>query len=358
MTKVDSSLLEIESVPAGFALQHSPYSVTYTVQALVDRFQSNNLILPDFQRRFVWSRKAQHKFLRDTLVSGIPIISILFITDEDGVDKRPHILDGLQRLSTLSFFVGGYVNLGPGTTYNKSMFKDLPKELQDKILQTEVQITKMSAKRDFWGYLFRSYNSGNTPLSAVELRRSVYEKLSLLFELDQLADHNNEWIALYGKNNRNKGLQILLRTLAMHYTYQAYQKPLEQFLDRFCNALMKTPGEIYGQPEALVIKRLNLIIKALYQHPKLGKSSFRLDVGKPVNLGVLDFMIHSAFMLLDHDKKLENHIDKLGTKLHNIKTQALEDQYTMQVACCADTSGRENTLIRLSLVEELTKREF
>ena len=82
------------------------------IKSLLDKVESNEIVLPEFQREFVW-KKGQAKELMKSLYDGYPIGSLLiWVTQDppeiknDAVDREQYglfkvLLDGQQRLTTL-----------------------------------------------------------------------------------------------------------------------------------------------------------------------------------------------------------------------------------------------------------------
>jgi hypothetical protein len=86
------------------------------IGSLIDKVESNEIVLPEFQREFVW-KKSQAKELMKSLYSGYPIGSLLIWVTEnppeiknDAVDREQYglfkvLLDGQQRLTVLYMLV-------------------------------------------------------------------------------------------------------------------------------------------------------------------------------------------------------------------------------------------------------------
>ncbi|WP_302080595.1 DUF262 domain-containing protein [Salinibaculum rarum] len=86
------------------------------IGSLLDKVESNEIVLPEFQREFVW-KKSQAKELIKSLYSGYPIGSLLIWVTEsppeiknDAVDREQYglfkvLLDGQQRLTVLYMLV-------------------------------------------------------------------------------------------------------------------------------------------------------------------------------------------------------------------------------------------------------------
>jgi hypothetical protein len=80
------------------------YGADYTVDSLVKRMKDGAFIIPDFQRRFVWSHNHASKFI-ESLLMGLPVPGI-FLYKEAGTNRHL-VIDGQQRLRTLQSFYGG-----------------------------------------------------------------------------------------------------------------------------------------------------------------------------------------------------------------------------------------------------------
>lgn len=111
------------------------------ITELIDSIKKQDLVLPEFQREFIWS-KEQAKQLMVSLVKGYPVGSLLFWkTDHPpelkNIDELPDkfgmiqvILDGQQRLTTLYMLITG--NIPP---YYKDI--DIRTEIRDLYFNIE-----------------------------------------------------------------------------------------------------------------------------------------------------------------------------------------------------------------------------
>src|SRR5438552_2196728 len=70
----------------------------FTVELLVQKFDAGDFFVPSYQRAFVWSKDRQSKFIESVLL-GLPI-PFMFMADT--ADGRLEIVDGAQRLNTLT----------------------------------------------------------------------------------------------------------------------------------------------------------------------------------------------------------------------------------------------------------------
>ena len=73
----------------------------YTVSELQEAIESKKIIIPKYQRGFVWGKDKQ-KFLIETIKKGYPFGSILIYEDSKG---KQQLIDGLQRCTTIFEYV-------------------------------------------------------------------------------------------------------------------------------------------------------------------------------------------------------------------------------------------------------------
>jgi Protein of unknown function DUF262 len=150
--------------------------------ALHDKYKRGKLILqPDFQRRFVWDRKKSSRLIESILLS-VPL-PIIYLSEQP--DGKEYVIDGQQRLTSMFSFIDGkfpsgeefrLTGLNAYRELNKSAFKDIPEQLQDKIshytLRSVTLLKQSSADLKF--EIFERLNTGSEPLNDQELRNCVY----------------------------------------------------------------------------------------------------------------------------------------------------------------------------------------
>src|SRR5436305_3125266 len=81
------------------------------VELLVQRLNRGDILIPSFQRDYVWRQPEASKFI-ESLLLGLPV-PMLFFATETGSNKQI-VIDGQQRLKTLQFFYNGIFNPRPG----------------------------------------------------------------------------------------------------------------------------------------------------------------------------------------------------------------------------------------------------
>ena len=145
----------------------------YSLRQVVDMVGDRDLDLaPDFQRGYVW-KESQRGSLIESLLLGIPLPSFYFNEDPDG---RMQVVDGVQRLTTITKFVTGESFELRELTYLHDLegraFAQLDGVFRRRLLGSQFVAhvidpqTPYRVKFD----IFRRLNTGGTPLSAQEIR--------------------------------------------------------------------------------------------------------------------------------------------------------------------------------------------
>jgi len=150
-----------------------------TVNEVVTRIKNQRYVLdPDFQRDFVWTGPKQSKLI-ESCVMRIPL-PVFYVAEAP--DGRIIVVDGLQRLTTFSRLLSGELKL-TGLASNDSQkhtlegkyFDDLPLNLQERILDTQLTMYILDAKAPERARLdiFERVNSGE-PLTRQQMRNALY----------------------------------------------------------------------------------------------------------------------------------------------------------------------------------------
>jgi hypothetical protein len=154
---------------------------TRSVSEVVKRIDNKRYILdPDFQRDFVWPPQKQSKLI-ESCVMRIPLPVFYVAEARDG---RIIVVDGLQRLTTFTRFLGNQFKLvglssgddGKGShALQGKLFRELPLNLQERVLDTQLTMYILDAKAPERARLdiFERVNSGE-PLTRQQMRNALY----------------------------------------------------------------------------------------------------------------------------------------------------------------------------------------
>jgi hypothetical protein len=212
------------------------------ISLLMDRIRNGEIDLtPDFQRKGgIWSPKAKSQLIESLLIR-IPLPAFYM----DGSDESKWlVVDGLQRLYTLkSFVIDRTLQLSGleflGKEGNGKKFDQLPRNLQRRILETQVTVflIQENTPPEVKFNIFKRINTGGLPLSSQEIRHALNQGkarslLKVLAESAEFKTATNNGI----RDDRMGDRECILRLLAfMRTSYRDYRA---SNIDSFLNQCM------------------------------------------------------------------------------------------------------------------------
>jgi uncharacterized protein DUF262 len=156
-----------------------------TVDLLLSRIRRHKIDLqPDFQRRAgIWTMGAKSRLIESLLLRiPLPTLYAAEYTDDDG-DESWAIVDGIQRLTTITEFVeAAAIGESPlrlhdleYLPYGGFSFDELPGRLQTRLRESEliVHVIRRGTPEPVKFNIFARINTGGLPLSAQELRHAL-----------------------------------------------------------------------------------------------------------------------------------------------------------------------------------------
>ena len=126
------------------------YPSDLTVSVIQQMWSDKEIIIPRFQRSFVWTQK-QASLLIESFLLGLPVPQVFFYVD-DG--DKSLVIDGQQRLRSVLYFLEGYfgeenssgrrstfrlIGLADSSPYSKKKFTDLSEADQRKLKNTVIR---------------------------------------------------------------------------------------------------------------------------------------------------------------------------------------------------------------------------
>jgi len=181
--EIDESLDEVDEV-VPFKYSITSYGVDYPVDSLVKRITKGDIVIPKFQRGYVWSLKEASRFV-ESLLLGLPVPGI-FLSKETETQKLL-VIDGQQRLLSLRFFYDG---LWPGTRkefalkgvpskFEGATYKSLPaddrRRLDDSIVHAiVVKQDEPSDDSSSIYHIFERLNTSGVSLTPQEIRTAIH----------------------------------------------------------------------------------------------------------------------------------------------------------------------------------------
>ena len=126
------------------------------------------VIQPEYQRNYIYNDGKRDVAVIDSLLRGYPLGLIYFVDTGDHLE----VLDGQQRITSVGRFVTGKFAIQYGG--REQTFTSLPKDLQDKINQSELLVYVCRGTETEIKDWFQTINIAGVPLEAQELRNAIY----------------------------------------------------------------------------------------------------------------------------------------------------------------------------------------
>ncbi len=292
----DLDLEPIESEDDDLEIDDAPYEIRtvgadLTIEILSQKLGSKEILIPDFQRQYVWPVKKASKLIESFLL-GLPVPQVFLYQETRNRDLL--VVDGQQRLLSAHFFLRG--TLADETTqfrlrgvkqkWEGKTFEELDetdkRRLKNYILRSTIfeQINPSDNKSVY--EIFERLNTGGMALTEQEVRNCVNRGPINSF-LDRL-NNIDSWRSLLGKpepDKRMKDLELILRVLALIKNWSEYKKPMKDFISEFMEKYTNI-----SQPDQ---EHFYQIFKGASDKifDASGRDAFRLSAGR-INITILD----------------------------------------------------------------------
>ena len=254
--------------PAERRLRTETYD--FTVSTLVDYLKEGHISIPIFQRGYVWN-KTQASRLIESLIINCPI-PVIYLSQNN--DETLSVIDGNQRVNSIRLFLNDEFDLKGLSAYPELeglVYSELDPRFQRHILNRTLRCicilkdTHPQIKFD----VFERLNTGSVKLSAHELRHGLYMG-SLMKKIEELSKKTVfKKLTMTENDKRMKADELVLRFFAFSNGWRDYNKPLADFLNKFCENYRNAEEEMLLTFEARFLNTLNIINEVL------GNRSFR-----------------------------------------------------------------------------------
>jgi hypothetical protein len=227
----------------------------FTIEYYVDKYNSGEFFIPEYQREFIWDEKRQAKFI-ESVVLGLPI-PFIFSADVYGRDDKDdeseegdlEIVDGSQRLRTLARFVKndesktGFEEelklngLEVLTELNGLTFNDFSPTRKKRFLNSTIRMIMLSEKSDddVRVMMFERINTGSDELKAMEKRRGIHQGSFMEFLDDCKKDPLFKKLTYFTDKMEKRGeaVELILRFFAYSENYLGFKADTAVFLDNY-----------------------------------------------------------------------------------------------------------------------------
>lgn len=281
------------------------YPADYVLDVLVKKFEDGDIVVPNFQRGFVWKRPQASRLI-DSFLRGLPVPAIFLYAEPD--TEKLLVVDGQQRLKSIAYFFSGYfgepskgkrqvfslTGLDDNSPHEGKTYKQLQAQLPNDFLRLKNSVLRSFVMRQLSPtddssiyHVFERLNTGGTQLSPQEIRNCVHHGKfnDLLSELNE----NAAWRKVFGSptpERRQRDVEMILRFLAFVEAGDSYVKPMKHFLNMFMRH-----AQGFQQDERERLKRLFLDTTETVLET-LGSKPFHIRAG--FNAAVFD-SVYAAF---------------------------------------------------------------
>ena len=296
---------DYQSAPAEYTI--AAYPADFTLEVLHQKWSAKEIVIPDFQRSFVWKQVQASKLIESFLV-GLPVPPVYLYTERDS--QLSLVVDGQQRLKSIFYFFDGYFGeeidgkkhvfrlegLSADSRFLGKGFDDLSEPDQRRIkgaVLRSFNVQQLDPADDTSIYhIFERLNTGGTLLANQEIRNCVYHG-SLVEYLRELNTFP-AWRDILGKpsaDTRKKDIELLIRFLAMR-NRSGYQKPMKDFLSKFMRKNKDAPKELLDKTGEIFRQTCEQLTMALGEKPFHIRSGLNQSVADAIMVAFSNNLNH------------------------------------------------------------------
>ena len=256
----------------------------FNISTMYDFIKSGVLVIPGFQRNYVWDIKRASKLI-ESLIIGLPVPQIFL---HEAARNRFNVIDGQQRLMSIYYFMeqrfprddaraklrrvfAEYGRIPEDVLQSGELFTDFRLNLPEKIpgstnrlhglsydglgdyelqfsLRTirNVVIRQNPPQNDAAIYeIFNRLNSGGVNITPQEMRMSLY--FSDFYSMLLRANYEQGWRRLLNSAEPDlhlKDMELLLRMFAMLISADKYSPSMSKFLNQFSKECQSNTREV------------------------------------------------------------------------------------------------------------------
>lgn len=349
MTMTSNSEITFEEIPSeqddldkdSATYNIKTYGADMTLELLSNQIDHKEIIVPPFQRRYVWSEKKASQLIESFLL-GLPVPQIFLYRLESTQDLL--VVDGQQRLKTINYFFkekfdneSPFYLKGVKTTWEGKKYSTLNEVDRRRFKNYILRVTifeQIDPKDHSSVYeIFKRLNTGGMPLTQQEIRNCIIRgNISDFLKELNLYKKWREILSKPQPDTRMKDIELILRYFALYERWSKYKKPMKEFMNDYMS-----------DNRTLTAKRINelkdifyLTIDIIYSN--LGKSAFRRKAG--INVAIFDSVMVAVSLI--GPKKIKDFKTKYKKLLG-------EDAYLDSISNHTTDAEKVTTRIKLAL---------
>ena len=233
----NQNIIDEESVKIS-RYSFNSFRIERSIRDILSWEERGKIIIPDFQREFVWDYNQCCKFIESILL-GLPVPDMFIFRDRTTSIEKFILIDGLQRYTCIKQFVNGKfiakgterkfaINIKNSEWYkytydslsveDKAMFDDysLRMNVFDSIENNE------SLKKLYMQEIFERINTGSEKLTDQEIRNAVYSGnvISKIKELASNESYKNLVRTTNKYTSRCYDQELILRFITYYNIYK------------------------------------------------------------------------------------------------------------------------------------------
>ncbi|TSC55196.1 MAG: hypothetical protein LiPW30_662 [Parcubacteria group bacterium LiPW_30] len=341
--------IELEDIPSeqedldidNASYEIKTYGADFTIEILSKKFDTKEIIVPDFQRKYVWPPKKASRLIESFLL-GLPVPQVFLYREEENQDLL--VVDGQQRLKTINYFIKelfenetefylrGVKPEWEGKKYSTLTEPDR-RRFNNYILRATIfeQVDPKDHSSIF--EIFERLNTGGMPLNEQEIRRCVVRgKINSFIEELNLYPNWRKLLKKESPDARMKDIEMILRFFALWQNWKDYKKPMKDFVTEF----MRKNKDISDEKQTEYSQVFKDVVDKIYTN--VGEDAFRLKAG--INIAIFD-SIMAALALIG-----VNNTNDLKSKITILKTN---NAYLDSVSKSTTDSDRVEARMKLAI---------
>lgn len=288
---VSSDQEDYASSPTDCAI--TTYSGPFTLETWYEQWQDGEIILPEFQRGYVW-KPVQASRLIESFLLGLPAPPVYLYGKYRSLERL--VIDGQQRLKSVFYFLEGrfgadtpfpgkefrLTGLSPESPFRERTFADLGPISRKRLKNAGLRATIVEAVKpgDYSGlyHIFERWDKGGGAPGDREIRNAVNggRLVAFLRELNR----DPQWRQILGKDTpdlRERDVELLLRFFALRDPAGSRQ-PLPEHRSRFMQENREGPEAALAQMGQVFQETCRQVVAALGEKPFHGKSGLQVAV--------------------------------------------------------------------------------
>ena len=364
-TKIVSLKDEYEDYSDDSLFNINSWGADLSFRELVTMYDEEELIKPDLQRKYVWSKDEASKFI-DSLLLGLPVPSIFLAR----VNDQKLIIDGYQRIMTVYDYVKGVFSADKkvfkltnseaiNERWRGKAFAELTKEEQRRISSTTIHAIIFEQKHpanDSGMYkIFERINTSGRNLKPQEIRNCVYHGTfdAALMSMNEYPT----WRKLWGDTEcdaRMTDVEFILRFFALDNLLTtgtalkqiSLKKVLNDYMNQYANAGKELLLELQELFEAVVDEIWNALGQYAFRNlTKITERNPEQKFASAIHPAIFD-----ALMIATANERRNHQMLESNGAIDKYKRLLDEDSF---IDCITQrTTNVEKIVRRVSLAEQ------